>query len=60
MSGDDGSEFVPVEDRDIELDDRTLKRIRERVLEAEKERLHMDIARGMINETEQIIREEIN
>jgi hypothetical protein len=37
----------------------TLKRIRERVLMAEKEKLNLDLPRGINDDIEQIIREEI-
>jgi hypothetical protein len=45
---------------DFELDQAKLRRIRERVLKAEKEKLHMDLPRGVINDIEDIVREEIN
>ena len=35
------------------------ERIRERVLKAEKEKLHLDLPRGIKNEIEEIVREEI-
>lgn len=54
---DDRSEI----DKDaFELDQAKLRRIRERVLKAEKEKLHMDLPRGVINDIEDIVREEIN
>lgn len=37
-----------------------LATIRERVLQAEKEKLNLDLPRGINNEIEQIIREEID
>lgn len=45
---------------DISIPDQKLARIRERVLEAEKEKLNLDNPRGIINDIEQIIEEEIN
>lgn len=44
---------------ELEFDDETLQRIQERVLEAEKEKLNLDLPRGINNEIEQIIREEV-
>lgn len=38
----------------------TLQRIRERVLQAEKDKLHLDLPRGINDEIEAIVREEIN
>lgn len=46
-------------DDEISLTSAELKRVRERVLQAEKEKLHLDLPRGINNEIEQIIREEI-
>jgi hypothetical protein len=40
--------------------DETLKQIRERVLTAEKDKLDLDLARGINNEIEDIIREEVD
>ena len=45
---------------ELEIDDEKLRRIRERVLQAEKEKLHLDLPRGVINEIEEIVREEID
>jgi hypothetical protein len=42
------------------VDEETLKRVRERVLEAEKDKLDLDLARGINNDIEQIIREEVD
>jgi hypothetical protein len=42
------------------VDSETVKRAMRRVLEAEEEKLHMDLPRGIINEIEQIIREEVD
>lgn len=49
-----------LDDADIEFDDATLRRIRERVLSAEKEKLNLDTPRGINNEIEEIIREEVD
>ncbi|WP_174182936.1 hypothetical protein [Halococcoides cellulosivorans] len=45
---------------DVSIDADKRKRIRERVLQAEKDKLHLDNPRGVINNIEEIIREEIN
>lgn len=45
---------------DQDLDKEVLRRVRERVLEAEKNKLHLDLPRGINNEIEQIIREEVD
>lgn len=45
---------------DLEIDQAKLRRIRERVLKAEKEKLHLDNPRGVVNDIENIVREEIN
>lgn len=47
-------------DEDVSISDRTLKTVQERALQAEKEKLHMDLARGINNDIEQIIREEVD
>lgn len=47
-------------DSEVDLDDDTLRRVRERVLEAEKERLHMKLPRNILNDIQQIIEEEVN
>lgn len=47
-------------DEDVSVPNRTLKTVQERVLQAEKEKLHMDLARGINNDIEQIIREEVD
>ena len=49
-----------LEDEELVIDEETLRRIRERVLQAEKEKLHLDLPRGVINEIEEIVREEID
>jgi hypothetical protein len=43
----------------LEIEEEKLRRIRERVLQAEKDKLHLDLPRGVINEIEEIVREEI-
>jgi len=45
---------------DLEIDQAKLRRIRERVLNAEKEKLHLDNPRGVVNDIEDIVREEMN
>ena len=55
MSGSGG-----IDEQELEIPEQTLRRIRERVLQAEKEKLHLDLPRGINNEIEEIIREEIN
>lgn len=47
-------------DDEITISREKLARIRERVLQAEKEKLNLDSPRGINNEIEQIIREEMN
>lgn len=44
----------------LEIDQAKLRRIRERVLKAEKEKLHLDNPRGVVNNIEDIVREEIS
>jgi len=44
----------------LEIDQAKLRRIRERVLNAEKEKLHLDNPRGVVNDIEDIVREEMN
>lgn len=56
-TGEDGS---PLDGKDLEIKEEKLRRIRERVLQAEKEKLHLDTPRGVINEIEAIVREEID
>jgi len=48
-----------LDDADIEFDEETLRRIRERVLSAEKEKLNLDTPHGINNEIEETIREEV-
>jgi hypothetical protein len=45
---------------DITIPDATLARIRQRVLSAEKEKLNLDLPRGINDAIENIIEEEIN
>jgi hypothetical protein len=45
---------------EITIPDETLTRIRERVLQAEKEKLNLDLPRGINDEIEEIIEEEVN
>jgi len=45
---------------EISIPDETLQRIRERVLRAEKEKLNLDNPRGINNDIQQIIEEEID
>lgn len=49
-----------IENTELDFDEGKIRRIRERVLEAEKEKLHLDNPRGIINDIEAIVREEIN
>lgn len=49
-----------IEDRDIEVSDRELARIRKRVLAAEKEKLDLKLPRGINQDIEKIIREEVD
>lgn len=45
---------------DVSVDDETVRRIRERVLKAEKDKLDLDLARGINNDIEEIVREEVD
>ncbi|MFD1646893.1 hypothetical protein [Haloarchaeobius litoreus] len=45
---------------DVTVTTEKIRTIRERVLQAEKDKLHLDLARGINDEIEEIIREEIN
>ncbi len=47
-------------DEEVAIPEETLKQIRERVLKAEKDKLNLDLPRGINDEIEKIIREEIN
>lgn len=51
---------APIDKEELEFDQSKLLRIRERVLEAEKEKLHLDNPMGVVNNIEDIIREEIS
>jgi len=51
--------MADLSDEEVTVPAETLVRIRERVLKAEKEKLNLDLPRGINNEIEQIIREEI-
>lgn len=48
------------ENLELEFDKKQLARVRERVLEAEKGKLHLEYPSGINNKIEQIIREEID
>jgi len=48
-----------IKDTDIEISGRERARIRKRVLAAEKEKLDLKLPRGINNDIEHIIREEI-
>lgn len=60
MMNQSGNENVSLNDSNIDLEEDKLIQIRERVLQAEKEKLHMDLPRGVINDIEEIIREEVD
>jgi hypothetical protein len=47
------------DDSEIDLDEEALTRIKRRVLTAEKEKLDLDLPRGINNEIEKIITEEV-
>ena len=55
-----GGRGTSLDEEDIEIEEAKLRRIRERVLQAEKEKVHLDLPRGVINEIENIVREEID
>ncbi|WP_158413131.1 hypothetical protein [Halorhabdus tiamatea] len=46
-------------DDSVNVDDETLEVVRERVLEAEKDQLHLRKAQGIIPDIKQIIEEEV-
>lgn len=48
-----------VREQDVDFDEKTLRRIRERVLKAEKKKLNLDNPMGINNDIEQIIEEEV-
>jgi hypothetical protein len=52
--------MVDISDEEISITQEKLKRIQDRVLKAEKGKLHLDLPRGINDEIEQIIREEVN
>lgn len=47
-------------DEEVQVSQEEIVAIQERALKAEKNKLHMDLARGINNEIEEIIREEIS
>lgn len=47
------------EETDVDVADRSLRTIRERVLAAEQEKLNLKLPRGINDDIEEIIREEI-
>lgn len=47
-------------DEQVQVSQEEIVAIQERALKAEKNKLHMDIAQGINNEIEEIIREEIS
>lgn len=49
----------PGREQAIDIDEDTIMRIRERVLEAEKEQLHLKRAHGIIPEIKRIVEEEV-
>jgi hypothetical protein len=52
--------MTDIADENVKITKEKRQRIRERVLQAEKDKLHLDNPRGIINDVEEIIREEIN
>jgi hypothetical protein len=54
-----GAWIVLTMDADVDYDEDTLRRVRERVLEAEQERLHMKLPRNILNDIQEIIEEEV-
>lgn len=60
MLGTSMSDGAKIAEEEIDISEQKLRRIRKRVLEAEKGKLHLDLPRGINNEIEEIIREEIN
>lgn len=55
----DSGQTESIDGIDLEFDQNKLRQIRERVLAAEKEKLNLDNPRGVVNNIEDIIREEI-
>jgi hypothetical protein len=47
-------------DTEVDVDEEAVKRIRERVLEAEKKQLHLKRPHGIIPEIQQIVEEEVD
>lgn len=60
MSDAPDRQHTPVTEEELEFKPSKLRQIRERVLEAEKEKLHLDNPHNIINNIEDIIREEIS
>lgn len=60
MLGTSMSDDTEMAEEEIDISEQKLRQIRKRVLEAEKGKLHLDLPRGINNEIEEIIREEIN
>ncbi|SNR65282.1 hypothetical protein SAMN06266787_10815 [Halorubrum ezzemoulense] len=56
----DLSEQSSLDEDDLKLNQAKLRRIRERILKAEKDKLHLDNPHGAVNDIEKIVREEIN
>lgn len=54
-----GVDDTSLDGEELEIDEAILRQIRERALQAEKEKLHLDLPRGVINEIEDIVREEV-
>lgn len=52
--------MTTLSDDEVTISRDRIEQIRERVLKAEKEKLHLDLPRGINDEIEQIIKEEIN
>jgi hypothetical protein len=44
---------------DVDISEASLGTIRERVLKAEQEKLNLDLPRGILDDIEEIVREEI-
>lgn len=51
--------MADISDDDVTITTEKRRQIRERVLQAEKAKLHLDLPRGINNEIEEIVREEI-
>lgn len=50
---------MPQDDLPDGVDEETIQRAMRRVLEAEKDKLHMDLPHGINNELQQIIEDEV-